>query len=92
MGRRGGVWTSVQELLLGPPPFPPATQPAPSSSGPGLPINQDLLMMQKGMLLRKVRSRSWKKQRYFRLQDDGMTVWHARQAGGTAKPTCESRG
>uniref|UniRef100_A0A452S5P7 Phosphoinositide phospholipase C n=1 Tax=Ursus americanus TaxID=9643 RepID=A0A452S5P7_URSAM len=52
-----------------------------------LPINQDLLMMQKGMLLRKVRSRSWKKQRYFRLQDDGMTVWHARQAGGTAKPT-----
>uniref|UniRef100_A0A7N5KP67 Phosphoinositide phospholipase C n=1 Tax=Ailuropoda melanoleuca TaxID=9646 RepID=A0A7N5KP67_AILME len=48
---------------------------------------QDLLMMQKGMLMRKVRSKSWKKQRYFRLQDDGMTVWHSRQAGGTAKPT-----
>uniref|UniRef100_A0A7N5P9H9 Phosphoinositide phospholipase C n=1 Tax=Ailuropoda melanoleuca TaxID=9646 RepID=A0A7N5P9H9_AILME len=52
-----------------------------------LPISQDLLMMQKGMLMRKVRSKSWKKQRYFRLQDDGMTVWHSRQAGGTAKPT-----
>ncbi|XP_021558801.1 1-phosphatidylinositol 4,5-bisphosphate phosphodiesterase delta-4 [Neomonachus schauinslandi] len=59
----------------------------PSSPGPGLPINQDLLLMQKGMLMRKVRSKSWKKLRYFRLQDDGMTVWHARQAGGTAKPT-----
>ncbi|XP_073734718.1 1-phosphatidylinositol 4,5-bisphosphate phosphodiesterase delta-4 isoform X3 [Callorhinus ursinus] len=52
-----------------------------------LPINPDLRLMQKGMLMRKVRSKSWKKLRYFRLQDDGMTVWHARQAGGTAKPT-----
>uniref|UniRef100_A0A673TA36 Phosphoinositide phospholipase C n=1 Tax=Suricata suricatta TaxID=37032 RepID=A0A673TA36_SURSU len=52
-----------------------------------LPINQDVLLMQKGMLLRKVRSKSWKKLRYFRLQDDGMTVWHARQAGGNAKPS-----
>ncbi|XP_057600278.1 1-phosphatidylinositol 4,5-bisphosphate phosphodiesterase delta-4 [Hippopotamus amphibius kiboko] len=52
-----------------------------------LPISQDLLVMQKGMLMRKVRSKSWKKLRYFRLQDDGMTVWHARQAGGRAKPS-----
>ncbi|XP_025785768.1 1-phosphatidylinositol 4,5-bisphosphate phosphodiesterase delta-4 [Puma concolor] len=52
-----------------------------------LPINQDVLLMQKGMLVRKVRSKSWKKLRYFRLQDDGMTVWHARQAGGKAKPS-----
>uniref|UniRef100_A0A8D0NLT2 Phosphoinositide phospholipase C n=1 Tax=Sus scrofa TaxID=9823 RepID=A0A8D0NLT2_PIG len=52
-----------------------------------LPINQDLLLMQKGMLMRKVRSKSWKKLRYYRLQDDGMTVWHARQAGGRAKPS-----
>ncbi|XP_044097539.1 1-phosphatidylinositol 4,5-bisphosphate phosphodiesterase delta-4 [Neovison vison] len=52
-----------------------------------LPISEDLLLMQKGTLMRKVRSKSWKKLRYFRLQDDGMTVWHARQAGGTAKPT-----
>ncbi|XP_038441669.1 1-phosphatidylinositol 4,5-bisphosphate phosphodiesterase delta-4 isoform X1 [Canis lupus familiaris] len=52
-----------------------------------LPINQDLMLMQKGMLMRKVRSKCWKKLRYFRLQDDGMTVWHARQEGGNAKPT-----
>ncbi|NP_999217.1 1-phosphatidylinositol 4,5-bisphosphate phosphodiesterase delta-4 [Sus scrofa] len=58
-----------------------------ASPGSGLPINQDLLLMQKGMLMRKVRSKSWKKLRYYRLQDDGMTVWHARQAGGRAKPS-----
>ncbi|XP_014640787.1 PREDICTED: 1-phosphatidylinositol 4,5-bisphosphate phosphodiesterase delta-4 isoform X4 [Ceratotherium simum simum] len=52
-----------------------------------LPINQDLLLMQKGTPMRKVRSKSWKKLRYFRLQDDGMTVWHSRQAGGSAKPS-----
>ncbi|XP_039089116.1 1-phosphatidylinositol 4,5-bisphosphate phosphodiesterase delta-4 isoform X3 [Hyaena hyaena] len=50
-------------------------------------INQEVLLMQKGMVMRKVRSKSWKKLRYFRLQDDGMTVWHARQAGGNAKPS-----
>ncbi|XP_066089514.1 1-phosphatidylinositol 4,5-bisphosphate phosphodiesterase delta-4 [Saccopteryx bilineata] len=50
-----------------------------------LPINEDVLLMQKGTLLRKVRSKSWKKLRHFRLQEDGMTVWHARQVGGRAK-------
>ncbi|XP_054579178.1 1-phosphatidylinositol 4,5-bisphosphate phosphodiesterase delta-4 [Eptesicus fuscus] len=50
-----------------------------------LPISQDVLLMQKGMLMRKVRSKNWKKLRYFRLQEDGMTVWHARQVGGRAK-------
>ncbi|XP_053525268.1 1-phosphatidylinositol 4,5-bisphosphate phosphodiesterase delta-4 isoform X3 [Artibeus jamaicensis] len=50
-----------------------------------LPVNEDVLLMQKGTLMRKVRSKSWKKLRYFRLQEDGMTVWHARQAGGRAK-------
>ncbi|XP_071072225.1 1-phosphatidylinositol 4,5-bisphosphate phosphodiesterase delta-4 isoform X2 [Dasypus novemcinctus] len=43
--------------------------------------------MQEGALMRKVRSKSWKKLRYFRLQDDGMTVWHSRQAGWRAKPS-----
>lgn len=41
--------------------------------------------MQKGTLMRKVRSKNWKKLRYFRLQEDGMTVRHARQVGGRAK-------
>uniref|UniRef100_A0A8D2CWI2 Phosphoinositide phospholipase C n=1 Tax=Sciurus vulgaris TaxID=55149 RepID=A0A8D2CWI2_SCIVU len=52
-----------------------------------LTTDQDLLLMQEGMLMRKVRSKNWKKLRYFRLQNDGMTVWHARQAGGSEKPT-----
>ncbi|XP_077011270.1 1-phosphatidylinositol 4,5-bisphosphate phosphodiesterase delta-4 [Tamandua tetradactyla] len=52
-----------------------------------LPADQDLLLMQEGMLMRKVRSKSWKKLRYFRLQDDGMTVWHSRQAGWSPKPS-----
>ncbi|XP_074255122.1 1-phosphatidylinositol 4,5-bisphosphate phosphodiesterase delta-4 isoform X5 [Saimiri boliviensis] len=52
-----------------------------------LTTDQDLLLMQEGMLMRKVRSKSWKKLRYFRLQNDGMMVWHARQAGGSAKPS-----
>ncbi|XP_008568970.1 PREDICTED: 1-phosphatidylinositol 4,5-bisphosphate phosphodiesterase delta-4 [Galeopterus variegatus] len=52
-----------------------------------LTTDQDLLLMQEGMLMRKVRSKNWKKLRYFRLQNDGMTVWHARQAGGSAKPS-----
>uniref|UniRef100_A0A8C9UUW3 Phosphoinositide phospholipase C n=1 Tax=Spermophilus dauricus TaxID=99837 RepID=A0A8C9UUW3_SPEDA len=54
---------------------------------PGLTTDQDLLQMQEGTLMRKVRSKSWKKPRYFRLQNDGMTVWHARQARGSEKPT-----
>lgn len=40
-------------------------------------------------MMRKVRTKFWKKLRFFRLQNDGMTVWHARQADGEAKPTCE---
>ena len=48
--------------------------------------------MQKGTLMRKVRSKIWKKLRYFRLQEDGMSVWHARQAGGRAKASCEWHG
>uniref|UniRef100_A0A8C2MVM7 Phosphoinositide phospholipase C n=1 Tax=Cricetulus griseus TaxID=10029 RepID=A0A8C2MVM7_CRIGR len=52
-----------------------------------LTTDQDLLLMQEGMMMRKVRTKSWKKLRYFKLQNDGMTVWHARQAEGIAKPT-----
>ncbi|XP_042535143.1 1-phosphatidylinositol 4,5-bisphosphate phosphodiesterase delta-4 [Dipodomys spectabilis] len=45
----------------------------------------NLLLMQEGTLIRKVRSKSWKKFRYFRLQNDGMTVWQSKQAGAYAK-------
>ncbi|XP_006763404.1 PREDICTED: 1-phosphatidylinositol 4,5-bisphosphate phosphodiesterase delta-4 isoform X2 [Myotis davidii] len=50
-----------------------------------LPISQDVLLMQKGTMMRKVRSKNWKKLRYFRLQEDGMTISHARQVGARAK-------
>ncbi|XP_040609253.1 1-phosphatidylinositol 4,5-bisphosphate phosphodiesterase delta-4 isoform X3 [Mesocricetus auratus] len=52
-----------------------------------LTTDQDLLLMQEGTMMRKVRTKTWKKPRYFKLQSDGMTVWHARQAEGIAKPT-----
>ncbi|KFW04686.1 1-phosphatidylinositol 4,5-bisphosphate phosphodiesterase delta-4, partial [Fulmarus glacialis] len=35
-----------------------------------------LEQMQQGTLMRKVKSKSWKKQRYFKLQDDCMTIWY----------------
>ncbi|XP_049623984.1 1-phosphatidylinositol 4,5-bisphosphate phosphodiesterase delta-4 [Suncus etruscus] len=53
----------------------------------GLPSSEDLLRMQQGTTMCKVRSKSWKKLRFFRLQEDGMTVWHSRQVGGSAKPS-----
>ncbi|XP_045436396.1 1-phosphatidylinositol 4,5-bisphosphate phosphodiesterase delta-4 isoform X5 [Pipistrellus kuhlii] len=52
-----------------------------------LPSSQEVLLMQKGMMMRKVRTKNWKRLRYFKLQEDGMTVWHARQVGGRAKAT-----
>ncbi|NXF11798.1 PLCD4 phosphodiesterase, partial [Smithornis capensis] len=40
--------------------------------------------MQQGTLMRKVKSKSWKKQRYFKLQDDCMTIWyHSKRTGKT---------
>nr|XP_012595709.1 1-phosphatidylinositol 4,5-bisphosphate phosphodiesterase delta-4 isoform X1 [Microcebus murinus]XP_020143785.1 1-phosphatidylinositol 4,5-bisphosphate phosphodiesterase delta-4 isoform X1 [Microcebus murinus]XP_020143786.1 1-phosphatidylinositol 4,5-bisphosphate phosphodiesterase delta-4 isoform X1 [Microcebus murinus]XP_020143787.1 1-phosphatidylinositol 4,5-bisphosphate phosphodiesterase delta-4 isoform X1 [Microcebus murinus]XP_020143788.1 1-phosphatidylinositol 4,5-bisphosphate phosphod len=52
-----------------------------------LTTHQDLLLMQEGMLMYKVKSKTWKKLRYFRLQNDGMTVWQERQTWGKAKPS-----
>uniref|UniRef100_A0A8D0HBB8 Phosphoinositide phospholipase C n=1 Tax=Sphenodon punctatus TaxID=8508 RepID=A0A8D0HBB8_SPHPU len=45
--------------------------------------------MQQGMVMRKVKSRSWKKQRYFMLQDDCMTIWYKSRKTGNAKSACE---
>ncbi|XP_052049661.1 1-phosphatidylinositol 4,5-bisphosphate phosphodiesterase delta-4 [Apodemus sylvaticus] len=52
-----------------------------------LATDQDLVLMQEGTMMRKVRTKSWKKLRYFRLQNDGMTVWHGRQPESIPKPT-----
>ncbi|NXL00788.1 PLCD4 phosphodiesterase, partial [Mesembrinibis cayennensis] len=38
--------------------------------------------MQQGTLMRKVKSKSWKKQRYFKLQDDCMTIWYQSKKTG----------
>ncbi|XP_009575823.1 PREDICTED: 1-phosphatidylinositol 4,5-bisphosphate phosphodiesterase delta-4 [Fulmarus glacialis] len=39
-------------------------------------LTDTLEQMQQGTLMRKVKSKSWKKQRYFKLQDDCMTIWY----------------
>ncbi|XP_055967960.1 1-phosphatidylinositol 4,5-bisphosphate phosphodiesterase delta-4 [Sorex fumeus] len=52
---------------------------------PGLPGNEDLMRMQQGTMMCKVRSKNWKKQRFFKLHEDGMTVWHSRQVGSSTK-------
>ncbi|NWI64363.1 PLCD4 phosphodiesterase, partial [Todus mexicanus] len=38
--------------------------------------------MQQGTLMRKVKSKSWKKQRFFKLQDDCMTIWYQSKRTG----------
>lgn len=42
-----------------------------------------------GSTLRKVKSRSWKKQRHFRLLDDGLTIWYKSRWAGMGHSTCE---
>uniref|UniRef100_A0A665SZR8 Phosphoinositide phospholipase C n=1 Tax=Echeneis naucrates TaxID=173247 RepID=A0A665SZR8_ECHNA len=39
-----------------------------------------------GTVMRKIKSRTWKKQRYFKLQDDCMTIWYkSKKAGNPAR-------
>ncbi|XP_074973798.1 1-phosphatidylinositol 4,5-bisphosphate phosphodiesterase delta-4 isoform X2 [Caretta caretta] len=52
-----------------------------------LQLDETLEQMQQGTLMRKVKSKSWKKQRYFRLQDDCMTVWYKSKKTGYTKYT-----
>ncbi|XP_066509532.1 1-phosphatidylinositol 4,5-bisphosphate phosphodiesterase delta-4-like [Hoplias malabaricus] len=47
----------------------------------------NLQSMQVGSVMRKVKSRTWKKQRYFRLQDDGTTIWYQSKKTGNAHST-----
>uniref|UniRef100_A0A674I5B2 Phosphoinositide phospholipase C n=1 Tax=Terrapene triunguis TaxID=2587831 RepID=A0A674I5B2_9SAUR len=69
--------SSLAEHLLSPPPPPPA----------GPPPDETPEQMQQGTLMRKVKSKSWKKQRYFKLQDDCMTVWYKSKKNGNTKYT-----
>ncbi|XP_038277911.1 1-phosphatidylinositol 4,5-bisphosphate phosphodiesterase delta-4 [Dermochelys coriacea] len=52
---------------------------------PRLQMDGTLEQMQEGTLMRKVKSKSWKKQRYFRLQDDCMTVLYKSKKTGYTK-------
>ncbi|XP_040460420.1 1-phosphatidylinositol 4,5-bisphosphate phosphodiesterase delta-4 isoform X2 [Falco naumanni] len=48
----------------------------------GIQLTDTLEQMQQGTLMRKVKSKSWKKQRYFKLQDDCMTIWYQSKRTG----------
>uniref|UniRef100_A0A8C1QA15 Phosphoinositide phospholipase C n=1 Tax=Cyprinus carpio TaxID=7962 RepID=A0A8C1QA15_CYPCA len=50
----------------------------------GIQADDDLKSMFVGTVMRKIKSRTWKKQRYFRLQEDCMTIWYkSKKAGNT---------
>lgn len=57
----------------------------------GLRGDDNLQSMLVGAVLRKVKSRTWKKQRYFKLQDDGMTIWYKSKKAGNTHSTCKNR-
>uniref|UniRef100_A0A671U5Q7 Phosphoinositide phospholipase C n=1 Tax=Sparus aurata TaxID=8175 RepID=A0A671U5Q7_SPAAU len=46
-----------------------------------------LKVMMAGSTLRKVKSRSWKKQRHFRLLEDGQTIWYKSRWAGRGHST-----
>ncbi|XP_075037141.1 1-phosphatidylinositol 4,5-bisphosphate phosphodiesterase delta-4 isoform X1 [Mixophyes fleayi] len=52
-----------------------------------LQTDENLQLMQTGSMMRKVKSRSWKKQRYFKLQEDCMTIWYKSKKTGNTKST-----
>ncbi|XP_039979082.1 1-phosphatidylinositol 4,5-bisphosphate phosphodiesterase delta-4 isoform X2 [Xiphias gladius] len=60
-----------------------------ASTGNGRRIQGDdnLQSMLVGMVMRKIKSRTWKKQRYFKLQDDCMTIWYKSKKAGNAHST-----
>uniref|UniRef100_A0A3Q2FCQ5 Phosphoinositide phospholipase C n=1 Tax=Cyprinodon variegatus TaxID=28743 RepID=A0A3Q2FCQ5_CYPVA len=49
--------------------------------------DENLQSMLVGTVMRKIKSRTWKKQRYFKLQDDFMTIWYKSKKAGNAHST-----
>ncbi|XP_062823381.1 1-phosphatidylinositol 4,5-bisphosphate phosphodiesterase delta-4 isoform X1 [Anolis carolinensis] len=47
--------------------------------------DENLEKMQQGTMMRKVKSKNWKKPRFFLLKDDSMTVWYKSKMSGNAK-------
>ncbi|XP_062383651.1 1-phosphatidylinositol 4,5-bisphosphate phosphodiesterase delta-4 [Sardina pilchardus] len=60
-----------------------------ASTQSGLRIQGDdnLQSMFVGTVMRKIKSRTWKKQRYFKLQEDCMTIWYKSKKAGNAGST-----
>lgn len=57
----------------------------------GIQDDPHVKVMMAGSTLRKVKSRSWKKQRHFRLLEDGQTIWYKSRWAGRGHSTCERR-
>uniref|UniRef100_A0A8C2BD15 Phosphoinositide phospholipase C n=1 Tax=Cyprinus carpio TaxID=7962 RepID=A0A8C2BD15_CYPCA len=57
------------------------------SCSSGIQADDDLKSMFVGTVMRKIKSRTWKKQRYFRLQEDCMTIWYKSKKAGNAHST-----
>lgn len=51
--------------------------------------DDNLQAMLVGAMMRKVKSRNWKKQRYFKLEDDFMTIWYQSKKTGNVRSTCK---
>jgi len=56
----------------------------------GIQGDDNLQSMLVGTVMRKIKSRTWKKQRYFKLQDDCMTIWYKSKKAGNAHSTCKN--
>uniref|UniRef100_A0A8D0ABA0 Phosphoinositide phospholipase C n=1 Tax=Sander lucioperca TaxID=283035 RepID=A0A8D0ABA0_SANLU len=54
---------------------------------PCIPGDDNLQSMLVGTIMRKIKSRTWKKQRYFKLQDDCMTIWYKSKKAGNSHST-----
>lgn len=57
---------------------------------PGLEGDENLKFLLIGGDLTKIKSSSWKKKRYFKLLEDGHTMWSESRKGFRRNQTCES--
>uniref|UniRef100_H3DAI2 Phosphoinositide phospholipase C n=1 Tax=Tetraodon nigroviridis TaxID=99883 RepID=H3DAI2_TETNG len=53
----------------------------------GIREDDNLQSMLVGSVMRKIKSRTWKKQRYFKLQEDCMTIWYKSKKAGNSHST-----
>ncbi|XP_033870005.1 1-phosphatidylinositol 4,5-bisphosphate phosphodiesterase delta-4 [Acipenser ruthenus] len=58
-----------------------------SSSNLRIQGDENLQSMLLGTVMRKIKSRTWKKQRYFKLQEDCMTIWYKSKKTGNSHST-----